>query len=974
MAHHIIGLLLILCTYAPGWSTTFSSTTGTTSTSYPLSSNSSGYYYDNSSSGYNVTCNDAKAGFPSFSLVVDTTGSMDYYLNWLQDIVWFLSMRLASSSSNITRQYTLMEFNDPKVGPLHVTCSATEFFNAVYYLHTYDGGDCPEYSMVGLLKALEVSPFGSFVVLVTDASAKDSDDIDTVNRIFSLLDSLKVKVFIFTSYSCRSTQDYDFQVYKDIAAYSHGLVFQQYFSNPKAADLLYFFLKIPVNSTTRLFSVDNDIWIYHYNANFSVPSNLTSLIISVSGSINPLILYNPSGSMEKIITFFSEPWGSVFHVDYPRPGIWTLEVYAESYYSLRIEGYKENSALGDSFNVSAFCSTCDRNAVCKKDIVDYTCVCKVGFSGDGFACYDIDECNQWPYPCSFYGYCVNTYGSYNCTCPSGFTLNGTTCVDINECLEPALSNCDPLAACVNYYGSYSCYCPEGYYGDGHKCEINECLEDVCGFGRECIKIPGSHICFDPCFNYTILNEPTRSTSYHDYYYYDYYYYYYGRSDYYLTGWNRFMGSGGTQLAEFCPSEGSCFTRYPMWLDGSHPKPSDGIVNGTVCISDAGTCCQWTSYVMMKTCPGGFYVYKFSQPPVYSSGYCTDPTTTPGSCYCADDEECRAVSGHYSCYCKSDSSATALEDIRPVLSCGSQEIKASFQKCDLKKFNLDTKNIHLIDNTCVGFSDFNTTNIISVVSILKRGVCGNELVNNGTHVIYKNTIFLSLDVASSLGGENVLSIRYSCVYPLDMQLSLETALKPFSGSAIVDMEGTGKLQVTMALYKDSSYITPYEGSEVILTSATNLFIGILLKIGDISQYAVQITNCYAVPSINSTTKYDIIKNSCPVMQDSSIKVIENGASGNGRFSVQLFRYIKDSNVVYLYCDIHICSMTCTPTCTGVRALSTTDSVTTDASLVVGPIYKQAESCVNTPSTGRGTYSMVETWVTVVFLWGTVYFTL
>ncbi|KAM3916012.1 uromodulin-like [Leptodactylus fuscus] len=568
------------------------------------------------------------------------------------------------------------------------------------------------------------------------------------------------------------------------------------------------------------------------------------------------------GAVGNLETFFSEPWGHVYYLNSPRPGIWSFVVYASDSYSLRIEGYRENGALGDVSNGSSFCSACDRNSICKKDLVDYICVCGEGFSGNGFSCYDINECDTyvWPDPCNHVGYCINTYGSYNCVCFSGFTWENKTCVDIDECLEPKLSNCDPQAECVNNYGSYSCYCPEGYYGDGYTCEIDECKNDVCGFGRECVKIPGSHICSDPCFNYTTLNEPTRSTSYHDYHYY--YYDYYGRSDYYLNGWYRFTGSGGTQLAEFCPSVGSCYTRCPMWLSGSHPKPSDGIVNDTICISDAGNCCQWTSYVMMKTCPGGFYIYKFSRTPVYYAGYCTDPGTITDSCSCADDEECKVVGGRYDCYCRSDSSTvTALEDIRPVLSCGSQEIKASFQKCDLQKFNLDTKNIHLIDNTCVGFSDFNTTNIISVVSILKRGVCGNDLENNGTHVIYKNTIFLSMDAAASLAGENVLSIRYSCVYPLDMQLSLETALNPLKGSGTVDMEGSGRLEVTMALYKDSSYTKPYEGSQVILASTTNLFIGILLKIGDISQYAVQMTNCYAVPSINSTTRYDIIKNSC-----------------------------------------------------------------------------------------------------------------
>ncbi|XP_044129854.1 uromodulin-like, partial [Bufo gargarizans] len=858
------------------------------------------YYYDNSSSVYNVSCDDVGTAFPSFTLVMDTTASMEYFLYNFNDVARNLVSRLNATSVNVTRQYTLMEFNDPSVGPLRVTCSPTEFLNAIYNLHAYDGGDCSEYAMTGLLKALEVSPLGSLVVLVTDASAKDSGHTDTVNQIFSLLRSLQVKVFIIGSHPCGSMSSYDFQIYKDIAAFSYGHVFQTSYIGPQTAELLNFFLKLPVDSTSRLFSVDKDTY---YGANFSVPSNLTALIISQSGSIYSMRLNNPSGAVQNLTTIMSESWGSVFYLKNPRPGTWAITVYGSGPYSIRIEGYK------------AFCETCNSNAACKKDLLDYTCVCNEGFSGDGFSCYDIDECSYYGYysndKCSYYGYCINTYGSYYCNCNTGFTWDNATCVDVDECSSPSLNNCDPAATCVNYFGSYSCYCPEGYYGNGYKCEVDECTRDVCGFGRECIKFTGSHNCTDPCFTYTTLNDPTRSTSYYDYYYYYYYYSYYGRSDYYLSGWYRFEGSGGSRLANFCPSEGSCYIRYPMWMNGTHPVPSDGIVNRTICTSYSGYCCSFTSDIKIKACPGGFYVYKFSTPPVYYSGYCTDPVTIPGSCSCADNEECIAVGGRYSCYCKNHSSPSALENIRPVLSCGNQEIKASFEKCDLQKFNLNIQNIHLKDSYCKGFPDFNTTNIISVVSILKNGVCGNVLVNNGTHVIYKNTIFLSKDTGASLGGEDILKINYSCVYLLDIHVSLDTALQPFSNSVIVDINGTGTLEATMALYKDSSYTSPFEGSAVLLTSTTNLFIGIILKIADVSQYAVLMKNCYATPSVNSTIKYEIIKDSCPSKQDSTINVMENGVSTKGRFSVQLFGYIKDLDVVYLHCDIHLCNSNCKP---------------------------------------------------------------
>ncbi|KAM9305533.1 uromodulin-like [Gastrophryne carolinensis] len=824
------------------------------------------YYYSVSPNFLdgNIYASCSVGALPSLTYVLDTTGSM--YLAPIKDFTSVLYNRLLGSSTSDGRQYTLMEFNDPNVGPLRATCSISEFYNNVYYLISNGGGDCPEYAMTGLLKALENSPAGSVVAVITDASAKDAYEVETINRIYSLIDSKQFKI----------------------------------------ADFLNFFLQLPINSTTQILSLDGT---YYDNRLFYVSADFNALLISAACQSCSITLYNPSSVVipddgNKLI---SENWGYLSYVKNPDSGNWTVTINSAEYYSLRILGIK-----GDIASSASVCASCSPYATCREIIFSYSCVCNNGFSGDGYSCYDINECDYYyAYSCNN-GYCVNTFGSYSCSCYSGFTYDDVTktCIDIDECSNSSLNSCYSLKGCVNYYGSYSCYCPSGYYGDGYHCEVDECTKDVCGFGHECIKYSGSHSCVDPCSSYETLNDPTRSTNYYYYYYdyYYYYYYYYGRSDYYLNGWYRFTGSGGIRMPEFCPSPGHCYTIAPLWLNGSHPDISDGIVNRTVCTSYYGNCCTWTSNIMVRACPGGYHVYKFSGTPYYYSGYCTDPTTSEESCSCASDEECRLVGGHYGCYCKKSDSA--LTNFHPVLSCGNLEIKASFTKCQLEGSNLNTSNIHLRDKNCIGFPDYSNTSTISVLSLLKSGVCGNELENNKTHVIIKNTIFLSLNTGSSLGGEDFLSIDYSCVYPLDMVLSLSTALVPFASSVNSSIGGTGDFLITMALYQDSGYTSVYEGSEVLLTSKTNLYIGIILKSGDTSQLTVQMKNCFATPTSNqnSTSKYYIIRESCPSKQDSSINVIENGQSQKGRFSVQLFGYLKDTNVAYLHCQVHICNKT------------------------------------------------------------------
>ena len=122
--------------------------------------------------------------------------------------------------------------------------------------------------------------------------------------------------------------------------------------------------------------------------------------------------------------------------------------------------------------------------------------------------------------------------------------------------------------------------------------------------------------FLECSNHTFLNESNRAVTYA------------GRSlnlsDSHLSGWYRFSGEAGTQMAEVCPKMYSCSTNSSGWLNGTHPTVAEGIVKRKVCFSQRvsqylNDCCNHSKNISVRNC-GAFYVYRLD-PSDYYSRYC-----------------------------------------------------------------------------------------------------------------------------------------------------------------------------------------------------------------------------------------------------------------------------------------------------------------------------------------------------------------
>ncbi|XP_041432232.1 uromodulin-like [Xenopus laevis] len=830
----------------------------------------------------------------SLTYVVDTTGSMLTYIQQLKLVNNWLVDYITAHFPCGERQYTMVEFNDPTIGPARITSSKEEFKTFFSSLTASGGGDCPELAMSGLKLALEISPPKSFILVFTDASAKDYTNSTLLNNIYSLIDTKQSRVVFLTTGLCSSLTDPGFTIYKYIASLSYGHVFQIAPSDlSKVFTYLDFTLSRPVDSLVKLLYKVNDGT--NHCDNITVTADFTSLLVMIDGKITSTTVFRPDHNVLIPDEIVFENWGSLYQIENPAKGVWTICVNSSSPHVVQVDGLTVTNT-----SVTKYCSDCHTNAICQPYHDLYQCICKDGFIGDGFSCSDVDECAySWLNNCTSAAHCENTCGSYNCRCPVGYTRGaGNTCVDIDECSRPDLNKCHPLAKCINTNGSYICQCPPGVTGNGFYCETDPCSRGVCRSDTECIPNGIYYYCSDPCVSHTVLDDCWRSSS--NAQYVD------TKCDNDKVGWYRFTGSGGIRMPEFCVPKDRCNTVAPMWLNGSHPIETDGIVSRTVCAHGQYDCCQWSSTVQIKACPGGYHVYKLNRTPTCSMAYCTDPRSINNDCLCASDEECRTVSGKCGCYCKDNVSVSALKDLTPSVSCGLQNMKTSFRKCEMRALNIDYLDIILDDGSCFSVLDDNVTNTFSVMSPLQEGSCGMTFSTNGTHAFYRE----SYDFFFVLPGKIIrdkLTTTSTCIFQLDMELSLQTALNPIISNTIINISRPGQFSARMAVYNSSDYKYPYNGSQIDLLTHTKIYIGVFLVGPDPSQYAMVLKNCYATPSSSKDdpTRYYIIQNRCPNPVDPTISVAQNGVSSQAQFSFEMFSMGKNPNQVYLHCEIYAC---------------------------------------------------------------------
>uniref|UniRef100_A0A7N8Y4A1 Thrombospondin 4b n=1 Tax=Mastacembelus armatus TaxID=205130 RepID=A0A7N8Y4A1_9TELE len=181
--------------------------------------------------------------------------------------------------------------------------------------------------------------------------------------------------------------------------------------------------------------------------------------------------------------------------------------YFHTIMNILLNTISECQACGGSEVVKPRCApgVCFRDDMCIETADGVECgPCPDGYTGDGFNCDDVDECQF--NPCFPGVKCVNTAPGFRCdVCPLGYTglpvegvgilfaqTNKQVCDDIDECKGPDNGGCAANSVCHNSMGSYHCgSCKPGFTGDqvkGCKPEIScgNSLTNPCDINANCV--------------------------------------------------------------------------------------------------------------------------------------------------------------------------------------------------------------------------------------------------------------------------------------------------------------------------------------------------------------------------------------------------------------------------------------------------------------------------------------------------------
>ncbi|XP_061570886.1 pancreatic secretory granule membrane major glycoprotein GP2-like [Cololabis saira] len=239
---------------------------------------------------------------------------------------------------------------------------------------------------------------------------------------------------------------------------------------------------------------------------------------------------------------------------------------------------------------------------------------------------------------------------------------------------------------------------------------------------------------------------------------------------------------------------------------------------------------------------------------------------------------------------------------------------------------------------------------------KLSKCGTEKQVNKTHIIFQNTLTISLTKEQTISRRD-LKVVWKCAYL--RHYAPKSQVIPdnwLSSISLVEVNSSLLLGLTMTLYQDESYTNSFKDT-VHLGYEETLFFQVVLQTNSsfASDVLLQVESCWATESPNPQDAIQAIflDEGCPI-DDTFLWLSVNGRAQISSFSIQMFSMPKGLPI-YFHCLANICGHDedCTQDCTSEqrfkRSLSQMDQKGRPAAVVsAGPLIVNMRGKLVQPS--------------------------
>uniref|UniRef100_A0A3Q3BEB0 Uncharacterized LOC108250204 n=1 Tax=Kryptolebias marmoratus TaxID=37003 RepID=A0A3Q3BEB0_KRYMA len=298
----------------------------------------------------------------------------------------------------------------------------------------------------------------------------------------------------------------------------------------------------------------------------------------------------------------------------------------------------------------------------------------------------------------------------------------------------------------------------------------------------------------------------------------------------------------------------------------------------------------------------------------SKAECPSPEAFCQEMTCSDHEFCGEKNDceETRCFCR-PIFASKYRERNTLAVCKKNYASLTLYNCLLAEQDIDYTVLHLNHPECRGeLNQMDNT----VTFSFKGDTCGTEIMDNDTHVIYKNTI-MNQNITEEITRHKMVKIDISC-YQTQPDIVTKTftvidRCVPYYGIVV---PGPWNYTLFIKAYIDDSCTKPVNSNTQIRLNE-KVWVKLSTQWLDEDVVALVTDDCWATdhPSPTAEPRHDLIKNGCPA--DSTVMIRGNGMATFNSFGFNMFGFNGGSDQLYLHCQVRLCVKTsnnnCVPMC-------------------------------------------------------------